>query len=195
MMEYLASGPETPVPHPALSQKPRFHLTRYAWRADVPMAEARAILRDHCVMMHGRMLGMGGPDFSIEDHIDSFWAKFDQVLPPQGAYYLAHDPGGAVVGTGALRTVKPGMGEMKHLYVAPQMRRSGLGRALVMARMEDARAMGMTALVADTFSANFEMRALYKDIGFVEVPPFAESGTAGIHTDLVPFMTFFRLDL
>lgn len=195
MLEHLASGPETPVPHTALSEKPQFQLTRYARRADVPIAEARRILRDHCALMRGRMLSMGGPDFSIDDHIDSFWAKFDQVLPPQGAYYLARDPEGAVVGTGALRTVAPGLGEMKHLYVAPEMRRSGLGRALVMARLADARAMGMTSLIADTFSANFEMRALYKDIGFAEVAPFDESATAGIHGELVPFMTFLRMEL
>lgn len=194
-MEHLASGPETPLPHPALSSKPQFHLIRYMRREDVPMDAARRILRDHAQMMHGRMLQMGGPDFSIDDHINAFWAKLEQVLPPHGAYYLATDLSGAVVGTGALRSVQPGLGEMKHLYVAPQMRRSGLGRALVMARIADAREMGMTTLIADTFSINHEMRALYADIGFVEVPPFAESATVGIHAELTPFMTFLRMEL
>ncbi|MEM9392810.1 MAG: GNAT family N-acetyltransferase [Pseudomonadota bacterium] len=159
------------------------------------MAEAREILCEQTAMMHARMLEMGGPDYDVEIHRRAFWDKFDRVLPPHGSYYLAVDDAGVVVGTGALRSVRAGVAEMKHLFVAERMRRSGLGRALVMARLADAQEMGIRTVIADTFVCNHEMRALYGDIGFAEVPPFAESATADLSPDLREFMAFYRYDM
>jgi len=136
------------------------------------------------------MVAGGGPYFDIMLHIEGFWAKFDQVLPPRGSFYLAWGPSGALLGTGALRTVSPGVGEMKHLFVRPEARGTGLGRALVEARIADARAMGITTLLADTFAANSEMPALYDKMGFERVAPFEISGTAGISPELVDYMLF-----
>ena len=170
-------------------------LTRYASREDVPYEEAYAILVEHGTLMHSRMVGSGGPDFDIYLHIDGFWAKFHEVLPPSGSYYLAWGANGDLLGTGALRTVAPGVGEMKHLYVRPEARGLGLGRALVEARMADARAMGLKTLLADTFAANTEMPGLYDAMGFQRVDPFAVGGTANISPELVAHMLFYRYDL
>ena len=112
-----------------------------------------------------------------------------------GSYYLAWSNENRLLGTGALRTVSPGVGEMKHLFVRPEARGMGLGRALVEARIADARAMGLTSLLADTFAANSEMHALYDKLGFERVAPFDEGSTAGISPELVAHMLFFRMTL
>jgi ribosomal protein S18 acetylase RimI-like enzyme len=84
---------------------------------------------------------------------------------------------------------------MKHLYVRPAARGMGLGRRLIDARIADARAMGMTTLLADTFAANPEMPALYDRIGFERTGPSGLSGTAAISPALTERMLFFRMVL
>lgn len=59
-------------------------LTRYMSREDVPFDDANTLLLEHAHLMHGRMVKAGGPDFDIQPHLESFWSKFDQVLPPWG---------------------------------------------------------------------------------------------------------------
>lgn len=171
------------------------HLKRYHSRADVPFEAARDLLVEHVRRMRRRMVECGGPDFDIMLHVDGFWNKFDQVQHPVGSYYLAWSAGNKLLGTGALRTISPGVGEMKHLYVRPEARGLGLGRALVEARLADARAMGLKTILADTFAANPEMPALYEKLGFTRVKPYDVGGTAGISPELVEHMLFFRLAL
>lgn len=179
----------------AMPTQRKFSLRRYTRIDDVPMSEAKALLREHGEMMHARMVGAGGPDFDINDHLDAFWAGFDAYLPPLGSYYLAYDQSGKIVGTGALKRISSTKGEMKHLFVRPEMRRSGLGTALVEARIRDAREMGIQELVADTFAANHEQPALYDKMGFDRVDPSKSSATGQITPELIPFMLFFRLKL
>lgn len=174
---------------------PKARLKRYIARSDVPFDAANALLIEHGRLMRDRMVAGGGPYFDIMLHINGFWEKFDQVLPPSGSYYLAWSEKGALVGTGALRTVSPGVGEMKHLYVRPEARGMGLGRALVESRIADARVMGIKTLLADTFAANPEMPALYERLGFSRVEPFSVGGTAAISPELVQHMLFFRMSL
>lgn len=206
LTEHPASKTEVNLPPIALkgehacmieskSGYPEFRLERYSARADVPFDAANRLLTEHGRLMRDRMVEGGGPHFDIMLHINGFWEKFDQVLPPRGSYYLAWSAKGALVGTGALRTVSPGVGEMKHLYVRPEARGAGLGRALVEARIADARAMGIKTLLADTFAANPEMPALYDRLGFSRAEPFNVGGTAAISPELVQHMLFFRMSL
>lgn len=184
---------------PCMSKsEPDYHvatLKRYMSQDDVPFDVANELLIEHARLMHRRMIEGGGPDFDIMLHINGFWKKFDQVMPPVGSYYLAWSNDGRLIGTGALRTVSPGVGEMKHLYVRPEARGMRLGQALVEARIADARAMGLKTLVADTFAANSEMPALYDKIGFERVEPSSAGSTAGISPELVEHMLFFKMEL
>lgn len=170
-------------------------LRSYTRREDIPFAEANALLLDHARMMHGRMVGGGGPDFDYRAHVTAFWEKIDQVLPPNGRYYLAWSRDGRLLGTGALRRVSDTEGEMKHLYVRPEARGMGLGRRLAERRIADARAMGLKVLLADTFAANHEMPALYDTLGFERVAPFDLSGTSKLSPELTDHMLFFRMVL
>ena len=179
----------------AMKQTLPFTLRRFSRQEDVPMDEAKALLLEHAKFMHARMIGAGGPDFDINDHLDAFWSNFGAVLPPNGSYYLAFDASGKVVGTGALKRLSATTGEMKHLFVRPEMRRSGLGQALVEARIRDARDMGLTELVADTFSANHEQPALYDKMGFERLTVAGPASTSAITPELLPFMLFFRMML
>jgi ribosomal protein S18 acetylase RimI-like enzyme len=71
--------------------------------------------------------------------------------------------------------------EMKRLYVRPGFRGLGLGRQLVEAVLDAARGAGYTCVLLDTLDDMESARALYEDLGFVEVPPYYHNPIAGSH--------------
>jgi len=106
----------------------------------------------------------------------------DEVAPGAGVFVVARI-GGRAVGCGALRCLREpalvrelgeAVGELKRMYVAPEMRGHGIGRALL-ARLEDeARALGLTRLVLETGTRQAEALALYRSAGYVAIPAYGE---------------------
>jgi putative acetyltransferase len=79
-------------------------------------------------------------------------------------------------------------GEMKRLWVEPRFRGLRLGRGLVVAAIEWARAQGCGAVVLDTVNeAMPEAAALYRSLGFEETGRFNDNP--------VPGLTFYILTL
>lgn len=71
--------------------------------------------------------------------------------------------------------------EMKRLYVRPAFRKLGLGHALVGAVMESARMAGYSCVLLDTLDEMEAARALYEEMGFIEVAPYVHSPIPGAH--------------
>lgn len=71
--------------------------------------------------------------------------------------------------------------EMKRLFVRPGFRGLGLGRQLAEAILDAARAAGYGCVLLDTLDDMESARALYEDLGFVEVPPYYHNPIAGAH--------------
>jgi GNAT superfamily N-acetyltransferase len=105
-----------------------------------------------------------------------------EVAPGAGVFVVAR-LGGRAVGCGALRCLRepalvrelgPRVGEVKRMYVAPEMRGRGIGRA-VLTRLEDeGRALGLTRLVLETGTRQAEALALYRKAGFTPIPAYGE---------------------
>ena len=169
-------------------------LTSYHSVRDVPMQEARSLLTAHMTWAYDEFRSLGAPDYDTMKHVDSFFSHFDAVMPPKGAYFLAHDENGRAVGTGALRRVSEDTAEMKHLYVRPEMRGHRLGAAPITARIEAARKLGIRTLVADTFRGNAPMIRLYHELGFADAEPY-QSAVASITPELIPHLRYFRMAL
>jgi ribosomal protein S18 acetylase RimI-like enzyme len=104
--------------------------------------------------------------------------------PPHGAVFLAM-VGGVPAGCVAYRPLPDtdhiNACEMKRLYVAPAFRGLGLGHQLVYAVMDSARISGYSCVLLDTLSEMEAARALYEEIGFIEIPPYQPSPTPGAH--------------
>ncbi|MEC9345032.1 MAG: GNAT family N-acetyltransferase [Pseudomonadota bacterium] len=118
---------------------------------------------------------------------DAEMARFPgEYAPPGGTLLLARD-GDAVVGCVALRPAPDGFGEMKRLYLRPAARGTGAGRALAVAVIEVARALGKKGVLLDTATSMVAAASLYRDLGFRQVdgPP----GGAG-----EPELLYFRLE-
>ena len=106
---------------------------------------------------------------------------------PQGRLLLAREFD-QLVGCIALRKLAPDVCEMKRLFVRPGYRDKGLGRVLVEAIIEEARNIGYARMRLDTLPGRMDRAiALYRSIGFVEIPPYRENP--------VDNATFMELDL
>lgn len=99
--------------------------------------------------------------------------------PPEGRLLLAsHD--GAPAGCVALHRLNPDICEMKRLYVRPQFRRKGLGRALAERIIADARQLGCKKLRLDTVEPRMQAAVLmYRQLGFGEIASYRENPIEG----------------
>jgi putative acetyltransferase len=105
-----------------------------------------------------------------------------EVAPGAGAFLVARWSG-RPIGCGALRHLReadltrelgPRVGELKRMYVAPELRGKGIGRALLTRLEAEARALGLTRLVLETGTRQTEALALYRRAGFTEIPAYGE---------------------
>lgn len=88
--------------------------------------------------------------------------------PPLGGIWLAlHEERG--IGCVALRPMEPGTGEVKRMFVDAEWRRLGVGRALLLALMDGARARGLSMLRLGTLHDMDAALALYQSLGFTPV--------------------------
>jgi len=132
---------------------------------DDPLAEdVRALLAEHLAFAnevtpegHVHALGMDG---LLEEAVTFFSVRRD----------------GELVGMGALKQLDETHGELKSMHVKQDIRRSGVGRALVEYLLAEARVRGYArvSLETGTGPAFAAARALYEAMGFAVCPPFAQ---------------------
>lgn len=107
-----------------------------------------------------------------------------EYSPPTGALLLALVDGD-VAGCCGLRALDSvdytNAAEMKRLYVRKAFRRFGLGRQLAEATLDAARMAGYHSVLLDTLDDMESARALYRDLGFSEIPPYYHNPIAGAH--------------
>jgi GNAT superfamily N-acetyltransferase len=71
--------------------------------------------------------------------------------------------------------------EMKRLFVREGFRKSGVGHQLAEAILDCARQSDYACVLLDTLDAMESARALYQDLGFVEIPPYYHNPIEGAH--------------
>ena len=107
-----------------------------------------------------------------------------EYAAPRGLLLLA-EVGGRIAGCCALRPLDnvdyANACEMKRLYVRKAFRGFGLGRQLAEAILDAARQAGYASVLLDTLDGMESARALYGELGFVEIPPYYHNPLAGSH--------------
>lgn len=92
--------------------------------------------------------------------------------------FLVAEVEGTAVGCGGVRMLSPGRGEIKHLWVRPAARGTGLGRALLVELERRAAALGATEVVLDTNERLGAAQGLYRSSGYVDVEPYNDNPNA-----------------
>jgi len=120
--------------------------------------------------------------------------NFDQELaelpgdyaPPGGRLLLAEYEG-QLAGCVALHKLEDGVCEMKRLYLRPQFRGKGLGRALANRIIAEARELGYQRMRLDTVEPVMkDAVAMYHRMGFREIAPYRNNPIAGaLYMELV----------
>lgn len=122
---------------------------------------------------------------SIQDSLPAF-------LPPAGALIVAEHQD-QLIGVGALRTLVPGVVEVKRMYVATAWQGRRLGSALLDRLVQEAReGLSATTVRLDTCRFMTSAQRLYQSRGFVEREPYP--GTE-IPPHLQQYWRFFERSL
>jgi GNAT superfamily N-acetyltransferase len=122
----------------------------------------------------------------IEDELATLPGKF---APPDGRLIMAvmaEQP----IGCAALRCIDEQVCELKRMFVLPQFRGQGIGKALARKLIEDARAIGYACIRLDT--GNFLIAAIhvYESLGFQRIEPYND-----VPEDLRQIAIFMELRL
>ncbi len=116
----------------------------------------------------------------LEAHLDPLYPKesqhgldVEQLIHEEVAFFvIRHD--NLPAGCGGVKLFGAEYGEVKRMYVRPEFRGLGLGKAMLAYLAEFARNSGVPILRLETGIHQAEAIALYERFGFRRIPPFGD---------------------
>jgi ribosomal protein S18 acetylase RimI-like enzyme len=125
-------------------------------------------------------------EYAASLEVDLSFQGFEQELSAlPGEYARPHGRllvarwNSEVAGCVALRRMDPMVCEMKRLYVRPAYRAHGMGRALLLRIIAEAKAAGYRTMRLDSLPSMAAAQALYRRLGFREIPPYRRNPVEG----------------
>jgi len=111
--------------------------------------------------------------------LDEELADLGHVYGPPGGCALLAKLDGVAVGCAGVRRLAPRIAELKRMYVRPEARRSGAGRALCEAALAAARQLDYEAVRLDTTAEMVGAMRIYERLGFVPIAAYRHNPLAG----------------
>lgn len=104
-------------------------------------------------------------------------ADVHEVTPPRGAFVVVR-VGGRPRGCGAVKVLNDGFGEVKRMWIHPELRGRGMGRRLLEALEARAKSLGVKRVRLDTSAHLPEAIRLYVGAGYREIPAYNDNAYA-----------------
>jgi putative acetyltransferase len=102
----------------------------------------------------------------------AFQKELDELpspyVAPAGRLVVARD-GGEVAGCGGLRPLRPGVAELRRLWVRRPYRKQGVGKMISEALIAWARSAGYRSIRLETLSVMPQAEALFRSLGFAPI--------------------------
>jgi GNAT superfamily N-acetyltransferase len=143
-------------------------------QTDKDIAEVRKLFWEYLQWANGRVNEEFGVSFDIETMLEDDMKDLDIYFPPGGSLVLVSDAGKSA-GLGCLKKLRNSMGEIKRMYVRPEVRGRGLGKGILEALLSDARDIGYSMVRLDSARFMEAAHSLYRSFGFQEIEPYDES--------------------
>lgn len=138
---------------------------------------------------HGEDLALIDAYFDAAAFESELAALPGQYATPHGRLLLAmHE--GRPAGCVALRRIDHEACEMKRMFVDEGLQGQGVGRALGLAIVDEARIAGYGTMYLDTSIRQHEAQTLYRRLGFLDIEPYY-----GVPQDLRDWLVFMKLSL
>jgi GNAT superfamily N-acetyltransferase len=134
----------------------------------------RALWLDYLTWGNDEMESRHGFRLPVQEAVDRDIAGIAKFKPPGGRILLAFEQDVAV-GIACMQQIRPGIAEVKRMYVRPSSRRGGLGRALLGRIIDAAAAAGYRSIRLDSPDFMTAAHALYRSSGFADIGPYPES--------------------
>jgi putative acetyltransferase len=135
------------------------------------IAEARRLFREYADFLK--------VDLCFQD-FENELARLPGAYSPLGGVLLLAVDESRTLGCVALRRVGDGVCEMKRLYVRPEGRGRGIGRALAVEVITQAVGLGYTTMRLDTLDWLVEAIHLYESLGFSRIPAYYNNPLSGV---------------
>lgn len=101
-------------------------------------------------------------------------AEPHELIPPHGVFLVGMQEGRPVA-CGALKYLAPGVGEIKRMWVAPEVRGQGVAKRVLGELESHASALGFNTIRLDTNKALKEATAMYVKLGYVEIDRYNDN--------------------
>lgn len=101
----------------------------------------------------------------------------EEMVPPDGLFLVGFEDGRAIA-IGGVRRLADGICEIKRMYVVPDARSRGVGRALLGALEQGARELGYERVRLDAGPEQRHSRRLFGKTGYLEIPRYNDNHIA-----------------
>jgi DNA-binding MarR family transcriptional regulator/GNAT superfamily N-acetyltransferase len=152
------------------------------------MGEVERLLRASSIWIELEPAGSTDASWCLGEYYAELQRRFDsgfdpsagnnfdpaEITPPMGWFLIARLDG-EPVGCGALKRLEGATGEIKRVWISPDVRGMGLA-SRIMDRLEQiAAAAGFARILLDTNRALVEARAMYLKRGYVEIARYNDN--------------------
>ena len=136
--------------------------------------EVQALEAEYFAWVNAQLGTEFGIALDVDEMIADDLAHLEIYLPPDGGLFLA-ETDGVLAGMIFLTKLRPGVGQIRRMYVRNRYRRRGVARALFGAAVRQARTAGYAQLLLESPRSWAGAHALYRELGFGPVAVYPES--------------------